>query len=1342
MAIRTLLKYRNLDLTRDLNDRYTDLILPGVFDGGQVVPVVAQLKVDVLPWKIVSKDGMVVQETSDVTRLNCPAGQVTVIAIKAKYVPNNLPEVSVVAVEESAFNLLSDVDFYIILAKVDVPSLATNVLSSYILYEERDILDKISRNHYRGHVLNPGLLPANGNQVGDFYSVVDGIGGLFNLYGWDGTTWVVLTDFVVLDATLAAHRNNLYTNEKHLTDDEKAAVVGTSGTAVSGSNKLIDNADARIPTQDENDALLGSDGTPSNVNRYITQEYPLAVPEELSFVAEINPYSTLLSANGPFYVGKQGLGSANQYFRYYHTSEAREYVTPAGLNVDVTGVYTDVGLTSELNPSIDPNTDVDGFFTGNLYLAFSVTPSSAHRIIYGKRRILGTFPIDALLKRSVNDAQTSADAIKTIEAIKGRIWTDTPPVKEQNINLRRGVLDVKEYLSSVFKADHVIQDFTNVVGVSDYQADFTNNIGIPTNYRYQNSGLITFIYDSILGKITYSAPQALGSVVAGDVFIDGNLDEYKVVSTSGGVDVFITKRNGLIPTSVNTTVTTASHGSIKPDDNPRKINLSTLRAVYQREKIPVREVEAVVSEFHPETGNIAFSVRSPLTSAYAREQRLRMYGGFQNRDINLRKRVVCTNQGRILFTGFFTHLFILSDVSANSPTIQVKIDGGAATNIDLSRSGTVATLGTESDVQQQRIEIASALSISYPHTVEIIIGNASGDFVFHGLESQVLNPSDQYVMPGRAFIQSDLYKSDSITTYSATSTGVQRRGVVHKRYVNRNGLQTSSIYQMFDYDGTLNIPAGVAVSATNTFAPSSGLINFANYKAGDIVKLITASTEEVLRIASITPTVATFSTLIVGSGSAILLHMGSTQGDPVDPTREYARYYMTDLGSGATNDFSTPFFSPSDRLYTVEDGTTTIAASNIQYVTTGIDGIDLAVSFVNASSVMNIRAVCSQIDLLLVNNSAVTADISIDGAPSYSLAISGTGLIRQPIFLNARYQSHEIKITNAANLAIAGIILHEPNTPDKIEGAEIATQNLLARYTVNNSTDSSITSTGVAIIDPFLNGGVYVNGTGLGSEQWNTAINFTNNPHWGRLTSVDIEGSYFEYTMFGEGFEIEYLAGTDRGIPQIFLNGVLANNTNFTATFRGMNAVAGTVDMYNSTTARKRFGISNLPYNKYVIRVQVQTPRQKNVSSSGFRINVVSISECNTNGYLSITPSKGFREKDFIWTLDSLRDTRNFDSGAVVKEEVPVLRTVTAPVRSAKIPLNFDISFIDVLFTAPMDSLNYTVIAVLENTVDSVPLIQPVIITNATLTGFRATWNVNLDTANYKLNYTAVLSPL
>lgn len=55
--------------------------------------------------------------------------------------------------------------------------------------------------------------------------------------------------------------------------DENDALVGTDGTP-STSNKYVTDSDPRVPVQDENDALIGTDGTPSTANKFITNSDP------------------------------------------------------------------------------------------------------------------------------------------------------------------------------------------------------------------------------------------------------------------------------------------------------------------------------------------------------------------------------------------------------------------------------------------------------------------------------------------------------------------------------------------------------------------------------------------------------------------------------------------------------------------------------------------------------------------------------------------------------------------------------------------------------------------------------------------------------------------------------------------------------------------------------------------------------------------------------------------------------------------------------------------------------------------------------------------------------------
>ena len=591
MARRTLLKFRNLDLTKDINDRYTRLFTPGVFDGGDVVPVIGQLKVDIkAPWKIISKDGMVIEETSDNTRLSTPTGQTTVIAVKVVYVENNVPIIVVSAIELSAFELLSDKDYYVVFAHVDVPPDATLILSSYIRYAERDIIDKLGRFPLRGVLNNFSQLPeAKDTNAGDLYVVADGIGGIPHIYGWDGFTWIILTDAATVTANLATHRQNLYTDEKHATDAEKAAFVGTSGLEPSSTNPFIDNADTRIPTQNENNALKGSDGNPSDYNRYLTEEYPWAIPDEKPVSAPaITDTATPLYYSDPDYGGAVYISrdtdpaDVHKFFKFYDTALNREYTTspnhPTNPNtiVSISGVYTDAACTSLLIPLTNPNTDIDGFYSADIYLKWDVRPDTDFRILYARRKImkrLGTTPNfyhpfpDALLRRRINDAQVPASVIKAIEDIKGRDFDDVPPISEQNTHLRGNVIGTKEYIGAVFKSDNVVGDFSRVEGVPVFGNDFATNIGVPQNYSFENSVLSALVYSYNLianeGTVTYgsSLVDLTSVVVDQDVFIDGALNEYKVVDKDNVLKTIkIEKRNGKVPRSINTT--TSLYGTL------------------------------------------------------------------------------------------------------------------------------------------------------------------------------------------------------------------------------------------------------------------------------------------------------------------------------------------------------------------------------------------------------------------------------------------------------------------------------------------------------------------------------------------------------------------------------------------------------------------------------------------------------------------------------------------------------------------------------------------------------------------------------------------------------------
>jgi hypothetical protein len=1396
MTLRALLQFRNLDSTSDINTRYVNLIGPGVYHGGQVTPVPAQLAVSLAPWQLVNVDGMVAEETSDTVILQCPAGQTTVIAVYAVYVENGAPILQTVAYERDAFYLLPDLEHYVIMAMVTVPIGATSILSSYISYEYRQSIDPLGRSPFRGFT-NATPTDTVDNQVGDFYIVVTG--GVANLWAWTGTQWQVMTDFVALSAELANHIANLDVNVKHITDNELAAVVGTSGVEasaviqditysaaavgvagnlisiaytsggvagselvtvtgnaisvkiadgvstalqiktaidnspaadlvtdqitgigsnpqyttaavlltdgagepVSAANKLVDNADPRIPLLNEAQALPGSNGIPGPDNLYITQDYPLAIPEEQAFVLPlaqfpplaVSPQAVYLTvSDGPIYVGLSSIGSANIYFRFYDPSDNREFTTASELTVNCTGVYKDANLTIELDPSTDSNVDEYGFFNNaGLYIKFSTLPDTNFRLIYGQGFTLGSLPNGALLRRNIYDAQTTGETVIAIEQIKGRPYTTEPPTDEQNINLRSSQVQLQEYMATVFNADHVVSNFANAASVPDFGTDFVENVGIPTGATFTNTNLVGFTYNSTTGVVTYNSSVDLSAVTAGNIFLDGAGNAFTIQSAPSGFSLTIRTRDGYIPQSstqnplggVNTSVTTALNGSCQPDNNPRNINLSTLQYVSGRERINIRNISVAPNEYHPITNNVAYQIITPVRSENFGEPRVRLYGGLEVINTGRLQRVIAAGSSRMLVTGFFTELYLLCDFTSplqtSLPSVTVKVDGSlTGTTVDLSRSGTeinFITMQSLPGIRAKSVAMVNGLSDGVPHTVEIVVA-AGSSMVCYGFDLIRYAVTSGLVIPGRAFVQADLYKNDIVQTLLTPAIGAQQRGGVSVRYVNREQALSSETYLLTDFDGTLQGPAGTAVPSTPNFTVGSGLSKFSYYKVGDVVKLVTSSTEEIKQILSIGPGAGqvVFTTNVTSSGSAALLHIASTQGDSIDPTQEYKRYSPTDFGLGITNgpitDFSTPTSATQNRMFTMEDGCTTMAGQQLSFTNVNVESTNYALYLPNSSSTLFIRALCSRMDILVPNLSPCTMNVSVDGCPPFAVSIAGVGLQRVTLLVNARYQTHEITITNSAGLTVSGIILHEPAISPAIQGAALGTQNLLARYAAGNNPDGTIIPIGAVALDPTTTEGRFYSGSGLGNT-WTDVQDFVNAPATGRYISSNQAGSYFEYEFFGDGFEIEFSCGPDRGQALIELNGLVANSTNYSATFRNVNATTGVVDMYSSTVSRQRFGISSLTYGKFTLRVSVQNPAQKNSASSGYNINIATIYLLNTSGYNSVTPLQDYSQ-EFVIGQETVRDSRQFESGATAPITLTQVQQVLAYPRDGSYSVGFE----------------------------------------------------------------------
>lgn len=355
MTIKAIFSFQNNDSTADLNSRYADLIKKGFFLGGAVTPVPLQLKVDVAPFKAVSFDGMVLEETVS-TRLTVVAGQTNYVVLRAKHSNTQAPTVQWEVLEASVYLADPDIDYLIIKAVIVLAPSATQVLTSNISLVQSDWTDPLTRFVIRGTLTNAAFLPATNNRVADAYIITDGTGDSPNLYVYNGLIFVNITQAGSIASLLTLHRQNLFSNEIHLTDNQASALIGTSGTPPSLANPYVDNADPRIPTQNENNALVGVANTtldsavvaPSSTNKFITESRQFAIPHEVLSTQPSTPVTTfaptilaLSSAGGPFWVGNGGLGTAQRYFSLFDSDalQRKGYINSVGQSVRITGVF-------------------------------------------------------------------------------------------------------------------------------------------------------------------------------------------------------------------------------------------------------------------------------------------------------------------------------------------------------------------------------------------------------------------------------------------------------------------------------------------------------------------------------------------------------------------------------------------------------------------------------------------------------------------------------------------------------------------------------------------------------------------------------------------------------------------------------------------------------------------------------------------------------------------------------------------------------------------------------------------------------------------------------------------
>jgi len=1057
MTLSAVLKWRNDDSTADMNKRFGGLFDRGVLTGGAVTPVTGQLSVAVESFTCMSNDGMLVEDTQSAT-ITVPLDQTSVIALRAKHLIGAPPDLELVVIEVSVFNGLINRADHVVFATVTKSSPAVDFLVTDISYATREEQDKRGRDAFRGRLAYAIDLPADPNTIkpGDIWVVTEGIGDAPTLYSWNGINWVDITSIGSLATDLAQHRANLFTNEIHLTDSQADAALGSSGSP-SAVNRYVTELDTRLPTQNENDALLGSDGSPSNANRYITAEYAIAEPTQLIFPVG-GSIIVVPVVDSPAFVGTGGVGSANNMFALLGLTDLG-YVNLAEEAVNVNGLFLDPFLSIPLDPSTDVNVDADGFFTGDLYVSCDGPVDSYSRLIYGKRKVLQTVGRNVVMLPTPATTIVPGLAIERIANIKGRAFADPTPTREQNINLRSDLDDVGSYLGTVLETNVVAanDDFVRLSQDPIYGPSFVKNVGVSLVYTFSNTGLVSFSY--AVGVVTFASPVNLSGVRIGDLFRDGAGNLYNVTAVNDPADTLgiVSAVTGLIPNAIVTSVGTAPDGSTQINFNPRNLLLSEMKLSFGAEHIKVATLVSISNEFSVPGGQVALGV----VNADGRfDPRVVFYGAWENYRSPTRQKYVRNDgaNGSIMLTGFFTSVAILLRRKPNSPPLGVSIDGQAAVTVSTSAIGAIsANVANDEGPKYQRVVLASGLPPNRPTTLTIsILSNTVGTLDVFGIE-MVRDNSDSLALleSGRAFQEARILKRDTIDdSVPISAIGALSRGGQSSYYLAEQSYGVS-FGELTDLDAG-GTPSGNATGAVVTITAGAGKLT--NYKVNDIILVANVTTSVIRRISVLALPVITLDSATSYAGDAVTLRHIASTGSPAPNLEEelLTRYsLLTDFADASGTDLSKPDLA--DRMVVSRDGLTLISGKAISVGVSGIadiTGVAKAV-IVDTAFGSDIRfcVTSTRLDLIINSASAVTFNISVDGSPNFSETLAAGSARRYSVFSNARYQSHEVVITPTSGaLALSEIMLFLPIDP-VVPGTTTSTADLgrIAAYEASRS---------------------------------------------------------------------------------------------------------------------------------------------------------------------------------------------------------------------------------------------------------------------------------------------------
>lgn len=342
--------------------------------------------------------------------------------------------------------------------------------------------------------------------------------------------------------------------------------------------------------------------------------------------------------------------------------------------------------------------------------------------------------------------------------------------------------------------------------------------------------------------------------------------------------------------------------------------------------------------------------------------------------------------------------------------------------------------------------------------------------------------------------------------------------------------------------------------------------------------------------------------------------------------------HFKEFGTNRVDDFSTLTGVSSNRVFTLDDGSTTLSGSSVAVATnSGVEGIDLTTS----TAFITITFTGTGLDCFVGTTTvAGTNDVFVDEVSKGPLTFLANSAYRQPICSGLEQGTHTVKIANNSaaviNLSISNLIIYQSKKPTTIDGTiELLEYNVLADFVANTTAGLNTISTGVIRKSP-LREISYVEGAG-GTTSWGIlGIDLVNNVGGFQLFT-DRPGAYFETEFFGEGFDHRFRADINRATNiAVTLNGTPLTAANFpTAVFTTygagvtFNSATGELDQFaNPAVNGSGFTVSNLPVDEYILRMT--TPGSILAIDALDIIVPIHINKSNFKGFDSTIDSRNF----------------------------------------------------------------------------------------------------------------------